>query len=129
MRLGDAQNILRKEVDVDLLKEDMVLSKEPGLYCFLLCCKKPNTEPFIEWVVETVLPREVQKLASSKKKMQHLLTDDMQALELTNEAHQQNILRLNKEMDDLIANKHVAHRGCFDEVLCFVKKNRGKVHP
>ena len=129
MRLWDAQNILRKEVDVDLLKEEMVLLKEPGLYCFLSCCKKPKTEPFMKWVVETVLPREVQKLASSKKKMQHLLTDDMQTLELTNEAHQQNILRLNKEMDDLIANKHVSHRGCFDKVLCFVKKNRGKVHP
>ena len=38
--LGDAQNILRKEVDTDLLpREDIVLLKEPGLYCFLLRCK------------------------------------------------------------------------------------------
>ena len=62
MRLGDAQNILRTEVDIDLPNGDIVLLKEPGLYCFLLRCKKRKAEPFIEWV-ETVLPREVQKLA------------------------------------------------------------------
>ena len=66
IRLGDAQNIFRKEVDTDLLpREDIVLLKEPGLYCFLLRCKKPNAKPFMEWVVETVLPQEVQKLASA----------------------------------------------------------------
>ena len=60
MRLGDAQNILRTEVDIDLLpREDTVLLKEPGFYCFLLPCKKPRAEPFMGWVVETVLPREV----------------------------------------------------------------------
>ena len=63
MRLGDAKNILRTEVDTDLPKEDTLLLKEPGLYCFLLRCKKPRVEPFMEWVAETVLPREVRKLA------------------------------------------------------------------
>ena len=38
MRLGDA----KKEVNIDLLREDVVLLKEPGLYCFLLRCKKPR---------------------------------------------------------------------------------------
>ena len=56
MRLGDAKNILRREVDIDLPKEDMVLLKEPGLFCFLLRSKKPKAEPFMEWDVETVLP-------------------------------------------------------------------------
>ena len=64
MRLGDAQNIFRREVDIDLPKEDTILLKEPGLYCFLLRCKKPKAKLFMEWVVETVLPRQVQKLAS-----------------------------------------------------------------
>ena len=56
------------------------------------------------------------------------------------QAHQQQILRLNEEhqqsleekeheINDLIANRHVAHRGCFDNVLCFIKKNSGEVHP
>ena len=39
--------------------------KESGLHCFLLRCKKPKAEPFMKWVVETVFPREVQKLASA----------------------------------------------------------------
>ena len=55
--------------------------------------------------------------------------NQMQALEFTNEKHQQKILRLNKEIDDLITNRHLARRGCFDNVLCFIKKNSGEVHP
>ena len=49
MRLGDTKNILGMEVDIDLVKEDMVLLKEPGVYCFLLCCKKPKAKPFMDW--------------------------------------------------------------------------------
>ena len=63
MRFGDAQNIFRTEVDTDLPREDKVLLKESGLYCFLLRFKKPRAKSFVEWVVETVLPREVRKLA------------------------------------------------------------------
>ena len=37
------------------------------------------------------------------------------------------ILRLNEEIDDLIKNRHVARRGCFD-VLCFIKKNSKEFH-
>ena len=78
---GDAKNILRREVDIDLPKEETVLLKEPGLYCFLLRCKKPKTEPFMECVVETVSPREVQKLTSSieeKDAVIDLMNDDLQ---------------------------------------------------
>ena len=67
-----------------------------------------------------------------------------QVLEFTSEekrqAHQQQILRLNEEhqqsleqkeqeINDLIANRHVARRGCFDNVLCFIKKNSKEIHP
>ena len=48
--------------------------KEPGFYCFFLRCKKPKAEPFMESVVETVLPREFRKLASAiekKKKIKY----------------------------------------------------------
>ena len=55
--------------------------------------------------------------------------NQIQALEATEKAHQQKTLRLNKEIDDLIANKPVALRGSFDNVLCFIKKNSGEVHP
>ena len=51
MHLGDAKNILGTEVDIDLhIREDIVLLKEPGLYCFFLRCKKPKDKPFMEWV-------------------------------------------------------------------------------
>ena len=73
----------------------------------------------MEWVVETVFPREVRKLASAIEEKDN----QIQALEFTKEKHQQKILRLNKEIDDLIANRHVARRSCIDNVLCFIKKN------
>ena len=75
LRFGDINSSLNQREDIFPLHKDTVLLKEPGLYCFLLRCKRDEAEPFIEWVVETVLPREVQKLVqSSKKKMQHLPT-------------------------------------------------------
>ena len=63
MRLGDSQIMLEREVDVDFPKEDTVLLKEPDLYCFLLGLG-PRAEPFMEWVVKTVLPWEVRELTS-----------------------------------------------------------------
>ena len=63
------------------LHPDTVLLKEPGLYCFLLRCKRDEAEPFMEWVVETVLLREVWKLISvieEKDAALTLLTDDLQ---------------------------------------------------
>ena len=48
------------EVDKNVhLYPDTVLLKEKGLYCFLLRCKRDQIEPFMEWVVEAVLPRKV----------------------------------------------------------------------
>ena len=75
--------------------------------------------------METVLPREVRKLVLPTEEKDN----QIQALEFTNEKHQQKILRLNKEIDDLIANRHVPRRRCFENVLCFMKKNRKEVHP
>ena len=92
----------------------------------------PKTEPFMEWVVETVLSWEVRKLASTIDENDTtitLLSDDLWALELINEKHQQKISKLNEEIDDLIKNRHVARRGCFDNVLCFIKKNSKEALP
>ena len=38
-------------------------------------------------------------------------------------------MKLNEELDDLIKNRRVAHRGYFDKVLCFIKKNSKEAHP
>ena len=75
--------------------------------------------------METVVPREVRKLASVVQEKDN----QIQALESTNEKNQHKILRLNEEIGDLIKNRYVARRGCFDNVLCFIKKNSGQVHP
>ena len=64
LRFGDVNSSLNWRHDIFPLHKDTVLLKEPGFYCSLLRCKKPKAEPFTEWVMETVLPREVRKLAS-----------------------------------------------------------------
>ena len=64
LRFGDVNPSLNQGEDIFPLHKYTVLLKETGLYCFLLDCKKPEAEPFMEWVVETVLTREVRKLAS-----------------------------------------------------------------
>ena len=39
-------------------------------------------------------------------------------------------MRLKEEINGLIANRHVTHRGYFDSVLCFIKKNSEEAaHP
>ena len=81
MRLGDA-GIDIEEVDRSVhLHPDTILLKEPGLYCFLLRCGKAEAEPFMEWVVETVLPKEVRKLTGiieEKEAAMALLADDLE---------------------------------------------------
>ena len=81
MCLGGAM-IDMKEVGKNVhLHPDRVLLKEPGLYSFLLRCKRDEAEPFMEWVVETVLSREVRKLASTMKEKDaviSLMNDDLQ---------------------------------------------------
>ena len=102
-----------------------------------------EAEQFMKWAVEIVLPQEALKLASAieeKDAALALLNDDLQdrenqiqALEFRNEeerqAHQQQILTLNEEINDLIANRHVARRICFENVLYFIKKSSKEVHP
>ena len=55
--------------------------------------------------------------------------NQIQVLEFTNEEERQEILRLNEEINALIAKRHVVCRGCFDNMLCFIKKNSGGAHP
>ena len=74
-----------------------------------------------------------QQLTNKRKEdNQQAITDrdnQIQALEFTNEEKRQESLRLNEEINNVIANKHVTRRGCFDNVLIFIKKNSGEVHP
>jgi prophage antirepressor-like protein len=63
---------------------DAVLLKEPGLYCFLLRCGREEAEPFMEWAVETVLPREVRKLSKQLSDQQQSIEKQDLALALIN---------------------------------------------
>ena len=84
--------------------------------------KKPKAVALVKWLTK----KGIEKI---QKEHQQVITgrdNQIQALEATNEAHKQKILRLNEEIDDLIKNRHVARRGCFDNVLCFIKKNSKK---
>ena len=87
----------------------------------------PGAEPFMEWVVETVLPGEVRKLTSAIEEKEAALThhdNQIQALEFVNEEHQQKMLRLNEEINDLrlMRSKRVVGKGIhimlFDVNIC-----------
>ena len=75
--------------------------------------KKPKTVALVKWLTK----KGIGKI--QEEHQQAIIGRDSQikALESTNEKHQQKILRFNKENDDLIANRHVARRACFDNVL------------
>ena len=71
----------------------------PLRYYFLLQCKRNEAEPFLEWAVETVLPREARKLASA-------IEEKDAALALINdEEHKRNIIRKTLPRVRLIISK------------------------
>ena len=86
--------------------------------------KKPRAVALIKWLTK-------KGVENIQEEHQQAITghdNQIQALEFTNEEHQQKILRVNEEINDLIADRHVARRGCFDNVLCFIKKNSKETH-
>ena len=125
LRFGDVKFLLGKWEEIFTLHPDTVLLKEPGLYCILLRCKRGEAEPFMEWVVETVLPREVQNLSSVTEERDMVIAHRESQIQ----GHQQEVLRLNEEINDLIGNKYVARRESFDNMLCFIKKSSEDAHP
>ena len=81
IRLGDAQVGLQGVDNSVLTQPNTLLLKKTGLYCFLSRCKTDEAQLFMEWVVETVLPREVRKLASTIEKKDAVIAfmnDDLQ---------------------------------------------------
>ena len=116
----------------DSQKPDIYV-KEEGMYEIVFSSQQSKAKDFRRHCCNVLFAHIRQHLANKiKEDHQQAITNrenQIQALEFTNEKHQQKILRLNKEIDDLIANRHVARRGCFDNVLCFIKKNSREVHP
>ena len=58
LRLGDALDELDEVLNIEYLHPDTVLLKEPGLYCFLLRCKRPEAKPFICLLYTSPSPRD-----------------------------------------------------------------------
>ena len=99
---------------------------EEGMYKLLFSSQQPRSKGFRKHYFN-VLFAHVRQQLTKKMKEEH-----QQAIEEKDnqiQAHQHKILKLNEEIDDLIKNRHVARRGSFDNVLCFIKKNSGEVHP
>ena len=95
--------------------------------------RKDKAKALKKYILKDIVPRRLDaRIEEIQKKHQEAIEEkdhQIQALEFKNEKHQQKILKLNKEIDDLIKNRHVARRGYFDNVLCFIKKNSKKAHP
>ena len=86
--------------------------------------KKPKAVALVKWITE----KDIEKIQEEHQQAITGRENQIQALEATYEAYQQKILRLNEEIDDLIKNRHVPHRGYFYNVLCFIKKNSREEH-
>ena len=80
LSFGDVKLSLKQREEIIPLHHNTVLLKEAGLYCFLMRCKRPAAEPFMEWACEEVLPREVRKLAAAIDEKQDIAEKDMLAL-------------------------------------------------
>ena len=138
----DKYKMLLRDVNIDLDKEDKsvhlhphtVLLKEPGVYCFLLRCNKAEAEPFMDWVVETVFPREVPKLSQKLEEHHRRIPQLQQAVEdrdnriqkiqHENVGFQGEIRNARRTITDLIENRHVARCGEYDNILVGVQKNK-----
>ena len=100
------------------------------MYELLFSRQQQKTKAFRKHCCNVLFPHVLQQFTKKIQEEHHQAITDrdnqIQAHEFRNEEHQQKILRLNEEIDDLIANRHP---GCFNNVLYFIKKNSWEVHP
>ena len=81
--------------------------------------QQPKAKAFRKYCCNVLFPHVWQQLTNKiQEEHQQTITD-----------RQQKILRLNKEIDHFIKNRHVARCECFDNVLCLIKKNSGEAQP
>ena len=71
--------------------------------------KKPKAVALVKWLTK----KGVEKIQEEHQQAITGRDNQIQALEFRNEEHQQKILRLNEEIDDLIANRHKQARSLF----------------
>ena len=105
MLFEDVTDIVKRHLWTDVPQDDAILLKEPGLYCFLLRCKMPGVEPFMEWAVEAVLPRDVRELTSvieEKVAAIALFNDDLKNREYENVGSQGEMRAKDQQIKDVM---------------------------
>ena len=80
-------------------------------------------------LVKRLTKKGIEKIQEEHEQAMTDRNNQIEALEFTIEEHQQETFMLNEEINYLIANRPVARRKCFDNVLCFIKKNSKEVNP
>ena len=115
---------------VDWLKDSQkydIYIKEEGMYEIAFSSQQPKAKNFRRHCCNVLFLHFQQRLTNKiKEKHQQAIEEkdhQIQVFEFTNVKHQQKILNLNKEIDDLIQNRHLPRHGYFDNVLCFIKNN------
>ena len=117
---GGCHNVTSPREDAQ--DHDIFISLTGTLYV-IVNSRKDKDKALKKHILKDIVPRGFDgRIKEIQEEHQQGITghdNQIQALEFRNEAHQQEILRLNEEIDDLIVNN----------VLCFIKKNSKEVHP
>ena len=116
----------------DAQDHDIFISLTGTLYV-IVNSRKDKGKALKKHILKDIVPRGFNaRIKGIQEEHQQSITgcdNQIQALEFRNKAHQQEILRLNEETDDLIKNWRVARRGCFDNVLsCRAARRYHKNH-
>ena len=111
---------------------DIFISLTGALY-FTVNSRKEKTKALQKHILKDIVPRgldaRIEEIQGKHQQAIEEKDNKIQSLQFTNEKHQQKNLKLNKEIDDLIKNRHVPRRGYFDNVPSFIKKNSKEAHP
>ena len=87
------------------------------MYELVFGSQQPKAKEFRKHCCNVMFPHVRQQLTNKMKEDYQQAIEEkdnqIQALEDTNEENQQKILRVNEEINDIIANRHIARRGCF----------------
>ena len=103
-----------------------------GVMYVIMKSQKDKGKAIKKHILKDIVPLGLDaRIEEIRGKHQQAITgrvNQIKAHELRNEEHQKKILTLNIEIDDFIANRHAARRGCFDNMSCFIKKNSKEIH-
>ena len=103
------------------------------MYEIVFSIQQPKAMYFRKHCCNVLFPHFRQRLTNKIQEEHQQVIEEkdnqIQVLEFTNEKHQQKSLKLNKEIDNLIKNRHAPRCVYFDNVLCFIRKNSKETHP